>query len=137
MARPLTARSVTALAVMAAGCVIAACGGPAASLFGVQRSGSIPGADLRLVPSGDGHVTCNGHSHEIPDPLLIDAENLADALVAPATKGERLASGPHPVYTYVVTTPSGTFSFSDDSPHQGSTLYRLQAWVRKVARTVC
>ena len=75
--------------------------------------------------------------HELPDPLLIDAENLADAMTAPATKGERLPSGPRPVYTYVVTTPSGTFSFSDDTPHLGGTMRKLAAWVYTVTTTVC
>jgi hypothetical protein len=117
--------------------VLAACGGPAADLFAVTRSGSIPGADITVIPSGDGTVRCRGHRHELPDPLVITAENLADAIVVPATKGERLPSGPHPIYTYVVQTPSGTFSYSDESPHQGSTLYQLAAWVQTVVRTLC
>jgi hypothetical protein len=125
------------VALTAATVVLAACGGPAASLFGVQRSGSIPGADLKLVPSGQGTVTCDGHSHELPDPLLLTAENLADELTTPASKGERLPSGRHPVYTFVVVTPSGTFSYSDDSPHQGSVLHALAAWVFRVSRSVC
>jgi hypothetical protein len=106
-------------------------------VYKVIRSGSIPGADVTLVPSEDGTVRCDGHRHQLPDPLLLTAENLADQLQAPATRGERLRSGAHPIYTYVVTTPAGTFSYSDDSPHQGSALYALQAWVRKVVRTVC
>ena len=135
--RRLPRRGAGALACAAAAVLAAACGGPAADLYDVVRSGSIPGADLTVIPSGDGTVRCNGHRHELPDPLLLTAENLADALIAPANKGLRLRSGPRPIYTFVVTTPSGTFSYSDDSPHQGSTLYALQAWVRTVARTVC
>ena len=131
------ARGAAALACAAVALAAVACGGPAADIYEVIRSGSIPGADLTLVPSEDGTVRCDGHRHELPDPLLLTAENLADQLVARATKGERLPSGPHPIYTFVVTTPSGTFSYSDESPHQGSALYALQAWVRKVARTVC
>ena len=131
------ARGAAALACAALALAAVACGGPAADIYEVIRSGSIPGADLTLVPSEDGTVRCDGHRHELPDPLLLTAENLADQPVAPATKGERLPSGPHPIYTFVVTTPSGTFSYSDESPHQGSALYALQAWVRKVARTVC
>jgi hypothetical protein len=131
------ARGAAALACAAVALAAVACGGPAADIYEVIRSGSIPGADLTLVPSEDGTVRCDGHRHQLPDPLLLTAENLADQLVAPATKGERLPSGPHPIYTFVVTTPSGTFSYSDESPHQGAALYALQAWVRKVARTVC
>jgi hypothetical protein len=124
-------------AALCAALAVSACGGPAASLFGVIRSGSISGADITLVPSGDGTVMCDGHSHELPDPLLINAENLADGIAYAATRGERLPSGPRPVYTYVVTTPSGTFSFSDDTPHLGGTLRKFAAWVYTVVKTVC
>jgi hypothetical protein len=124
-------------APLLAAVALSACGGPAADLFEVTRSGSIPGADVQLIPSGDGSVRCNGHRHELPDPLLLTAENLADALVAPPVKGKRLRSGPDPIYTYVVGTPSGVISYSDDSPHQGATLHQLQAWALTVVRTVC
>jgi hypothetical protein len=130
--RALAAPAVVFVAVLAA-----ACGSPAADLFGVVRSGSIPGADVTLIPSGDGTVRCDGHRHELPDPLVLTAENLADEITTPASKALRLPSGPHPVYTYVVTTPSGVFSYSDDSPHQGSVLHQLQAWVLTVVKTVC
>jgi hypothetical protein len=128
-----------ALLLACAGAALAAsaCGGPAADLFAVARSGAIPGADVTLIASGDGTVRCNGHRHELPDPLLLTAENLADDVTTPASKGLRLRSGPHPVYTYVVDTPSGVFSYSDDSPRQSSTLRQLAAWVFKVAKTVC
>jgi hypothetical protein len=125
------------VASVAAVLALAACGSPAGDLFAVARSGSVPGADVTLIASGDGTVRCNGRRHQLPDPLLLTAENLADALTTPASKAERLPSGPRPVYTYVVSTPSGVFSYSDDSPHQGSTLQDLQAWVLSVARTVC
>ena len=133
----MPARAKIVAVSLSAALAASACGGPAASLYGVIRSGTIPGADITLVPSGDGTVKCDGRSHELPDPLLINAENLADAMAGPATKGVRLPSGPRPVYTYVVTTPSGTFSFSDDTPHLGATMRRLAAWVYTVATTVC
>jgi hypothetical protein len=117
--------------------VVVACGSPAADLFAVARSGSVAGADVTVIVSGDGTVRCNGHRHELPDPLLLTAENLADEITTPASKARRLPSGPHPVYTYVVDTPSGVFSYSDDSPRQGSVLEQLQAWTLKVVRTVC
>ena len=133
----MPARALIAAAALSVCLGASACGGPAASLYGVIRSGAIAGADITLVPSGDGTVKCDGHSHELPDPLLLDAENLADAMTAPATKGERLSSGPRPVYTYVVTTPSGTFSFSDDTPRLGGTMRKIAAWVYTVTTTVC
>lgn len=131
------ARLALAPACAALAVAVAACGSPAADLFAVARSGSVPGADVTVIPSGDGTVRCDGRRHELPDPLVLTAENLADEITTPASKALRLRSGPHPVYTYVVDTPDGVFSYSDDSPHQGSVLEQLQAWVLKVVRTVC
>jgi hypothetical protein len=113
----------------------AACGGPAADLYAVIRSGTIPGADITLVPSGDGTVLCDHRSFELPDNLLLTAENFD--LSYHAKRHEALPSGPNPVYTYVVRTPDGTFSYSDDSPHLGPELRALAAWTYTVAKTVC
>jgi hypothetical protein len=136
--RPRPRSLPAAVAVGAAALLlVSGCGGPAADLFAVARSGSVPGADVTLIPSGDGTVRCNGRRHELPDPLVLTAENLADDLTTPASKALRLPSGPHPVYTYVVSTPSGVFSYSDDSPRQSITLRHLQEWVLTVVRTVC
>ena len=131
------ARFALAPACAAVALVAAACGSPAADLFAIARSGSVPGADVTLIASGDGTVRCDGHRHELPDPLVLTAENLADEIATPASKALRLPAGPHPVYTYVVDTPDGVFSYSDDSPHQGTVLEQLQAWTLKVVRTVC
>jgi hypothetical protein len=131
-------RGLLGTAAMAgAAAALAACGGPAADLFGVQRSGTIPGADLQLVPSGDGSVKCDGRRRDLPDPLLLKAEFIADGIAKFAAKGSRLPSGPNPIYTYVVETPSGTFSFSDDSPHLPGPMRKLAAWARSVETTVC
>jgi hypothetical protein len=123
--------------VVVSAALLCACGGPAADLFAVQRSGSIPGANIRLIPSSDGLVTCNGKQGELSSSQLLDAENLAGGISPHAKRGAKYPSGPHPVYTYVVTSPAGTFSFSDDSPRQGLTLAKLQAFVQTVSKEVC
>jgi hypothetical protein len=131
------ARAGAALAALTAvtAVALAACGGPAADLFEVIRSGSIPGADVTLVPSGDGTVLCGHRRRELPDKLLLTAENFDFSYHA--SRHEALPSGPNPVYTYVVRTQDGTFSYSDDSPHLGPELRALAAWTYTVARTVC
>jgi hypothetical protein len=131
------ARFALAPACAAVALLATSCGSPAADLFAVARSGSVPGANVTLIASADGTVRCNGHRHELPDPLVITAENLADEIATPASKALSLPAGPHPVYTYVIDTPDGVFSYSDDSPHQGKVLEQLQAWTLKVVRTVC
>lgn len=127
--------TLLAIAAAIAAVTLSACGGPAADLFQVIRSGSIPGADITLVPSGDGSVLCGHRRHQLPDKLLLKAENFD--LRYHAKRHEALPSGPDPVYTYVVRTPDGYFSYSDDSPHLGKLLRALAAWTYTVAKHVC
>jgi hypothetical protein len=131
------ARLAAVLATAACAMTAVACqaGGPAADAFEVIRSGSIPGADITVVPVTDGTVLCNRHSHELPDKLLLTAENFD--FTYQSQKHLTLASGPHPVYTYVVRTADGTFSYSDDSPHLGPELRKLAAWTFTVVNDVC
>jgi hypothetical protein len=125
-----------ALAPLAIAAVaLGGCGGPAADLFEVIRSGAIAGADITVIPSGDGIVMCGNRSHELPDKLLLTAENFDFSYQA--GRSEKLSSGPDPVYTYVVRTPNGTFSYSDDSPHLGPELRALAAWTYTVVKSVC
>ena len=98
-----------------------ACGGPAAE--------PLRGDPQRHDPGRRHHAgaerrrdacKCDGHSHELPDPLLLTAENLADAMTRARDEGRAAALGPATRSTPTSsTTPSGTFSFSDDSPHLG------------------
>jgi len=127
------ASSLASLAIAAI--VLGGCGGPAADLFEVIRSGSIPGADIALVPSGDGTVLCGQRSRELPDKLLLRAENFD--FTYQANRHEALRAGRDPVYTYVVRTANGIFSYSDDSPHLGPELRALAAWTYTVVNSVC
>ena len=134
---PRRARAGASLAASLAIAAIAigACGGPAADLFEVIRSGSVPGADITLVPSGDGSVLCGHRRRQLPDKLLLTADNFD--LSYHAKRHQALPSGRNPVYTYVVRTPDGTFSYSDDSPHLGPQLHALAAWTFTVAKKIC
>jgi hypothetical protein len=123
--------------VSAAALGLAGCGGAAADLFAVTRSGSVPGADFMMIVSDDGTVTCNGSSRTLPSDLLINARGIADALEAPATAATALPSGPRPVFTYFVLTSGGRISFSDSSPHQPQVFYQLGLLTTQVARRVC
>ncbi|HEY5389007.1 MAG TPA: hypothetical protein VIJ83_00515 [Solirubrobacteraceae bacterium] len=128
-------RAAAVLAVAASAAAVAACGGPAADLFEVIRSGTVRGADITLVPSGDGTVLCNHRSVKLPDKLLLTAENFD--FTYHAKRHDAYPSGRNPVYTFVVRSQDGTFSFSDDSPHLGRELRALSAWSYTVAKTVC
>lgn len=130
------ARRVTA-AVTAAGLLLAGCGGPSADLFLVERTGTIPGARLKLLVSDDGTAQCNGaRKRELGSALLLDARELSRDL-DPAGGRRELAPGPNAVLRYFVRLEDGTVSFSDASRGLRPVDLRLAAFTREVAQRVC
>ena len=126
------AAAALALAVLAAGC-----GTPSADLFVVHRSGSIPEARLTLLVSDGGTVECNGRKHDLSDPLLLQARELARDLETPAGHGVRLAPGRDAVLSYDVRLEDGSVRFSDTSRGQPAAFRTLAFFVREVAQQAC
>jgi hypothetical protein len=123
---------------LAALLLLAGCGTPSADLFVVERSGSIPGASLRLLVSDGGTVTCNGGGErEMSDQQLLEARGLARDLAKYAKRDVVLGPGPNAVLTYHVRLEDGTVGFSDTSPGQPLVFRRLAAFTRDVAKSVC
>ena len=130
-------RTRLGLAALAA-IALTGCGSPASDIFEVERSGSIPDADLRIVVADDGTVRCNGGSPKnIGDPRLLDARELGRELTDTARGGRTLHAGPGSVLSYRVRLPSGTLNYSDSSAGQTKAMLQLQGFVRDVAQHVC
>jgi hypothetical protein len=130
-------RTRLGLAALAA-VVLAGCGSPASDIFEVERSGSIPDADLRIVVADDGTVRCNGGAPKnLGDPRLLDARELGRELTDTARGGRELHAGPGTVLSYRVRLPSGTLTYSDSSLGQTKAMLQLQGFVREVAQHVC
>jgi hypothetical protein len=130
-------RRATAAAALCAA-ALAGCGGPAGDLFEVERTGSIPGARVRLVVSDDGTARCNGSSpRAIGDPRLLTARELARGLDDAAVRGKHLSPAPGSILSYRVRTPGGIVTYSDSSRGQTKAMLQLQGFVRDVARNVC
>jgi hypothetical protein len=118
--------------------VLAGCGSPASDIFEVERSGSIPDADLRIVVADDGTVRCNGGAPKnMGDPRLLDARELGRELTDTARGGRTLHAGSGTVLSYRVRLPSGTLTYSDSSLGQTKAMLQLQGFVRDVAQHVC
>ena len=118
--------------------MLAGCGSPASDIFEVERSGSIPGADLRIVVADDGTVRCNGGAPKnMGDPRLLDARELGRELADTARGGRALHAGPGTVLSYRVRLPSGILTYSDSSAGQTKAMLQLQGFVRDVAIHVC
>jgi hypothetical protein len=116
----------------------AGCGTHPPDLFVLTRTGSIPGAGLRLLVRDDGVVHCNdGAAHQLPDPQLLDAREIARELADPASKHVSLPPGRGSVLHYRIRLEQGTVAFSDDSRGQTKEMFLAQRFARTAATQVC
>ncbi len=125
-------RSLLVLALLLAGC-----GGPAGDLFEVQRSGSDRAANLTLVVSDDGFVTCNGAKKTLPPELLLRARQLTRDMSPQAELNLQLPGGPGSVLTYKARMAAGSIAFSDTSRPLPQAFTELTVYTKDVAEQVC
>ena len=116
---------------------VVGCGGQAPDLFEVRRSGSDRNANLTLLVSDGGSVTCNGHEHPISNERLLDARQLARELAPQAELNLALPSGPTPVLSYRVRLAEGEVSFADTSRPLPQSFSKLTAFTADVSENVC
>jgi hypothetical protein len=123
--------------VLLATVLLAGCGGPAGDLFEVKRSGTDRNANLTLVVSDDGYVTCNGRRHELPPKLLLRARQLARDLSVQAELNLALPAGQDSVLAYKARMQAGTVAFSDTSRPLPASFTELTVYTKDVAEDVC
>ena len=127
-----------ALAGLLAAGLLAGCGAPSADLFVVTRSGKDKNANLKLLVSDDGTVTCNRRK---PVPMgakrLLDARELARDLEKQAALGLELPKEKGSILAYKVRLETGTVAFADTSRGLPKTFSRVEAFTADVARRVC
>jgi hypothetical protein len=128
-------RAATALLVSAV--LLAGCGTPAPDLFEVTRSGPDPNANVRMLVSDGGTVTCNGKQHPLDAERLLTARRLARDLVPQAELGLELPSGPGTQLSYRVRLEQGTVAFGDRSRDVPAPFNRLVAFTKDVTERVC
>ena len=115
-----------------------ACGGKAADLFVLTRTGAGPGASLRVVVGDAGDVACNRAARRsLPADKLLEARTLAREIEGDARRGVRYPGRPGGVLSYRVRSPDGTVAWSDTSRPLPSRYLRLAAFARRVSKDVC
>lgn len=126
-----------AAAAAALAAALAACGTAAPDLFVVQRSGSVPGADLHLLVS-DTSVRCNrGPERPLSSAQILEARELeTDLLDLQAGESPRSPSPPAQVFSFSVRTLEGVLRFADTAQRPG-VLPRLARFTRRIAIDVC
>jgi hypothetical protein len=122
-----------ASALVCAGCGLSV---KSADLFVLERTGQ--GHTLSLLVSDGGSIRCNGgRPKPIPDPLLLQARDLATNLDKDAKAKLALPAGPGSVYTYRLKLPDGTVSFSDTSAATHRELAPAELFAAQTAHSVC
>jgi hypothetical protein len=127
----------SAAAALATAAVLAGCGTPSPDLFEVRRSGADRNANLTMVVSDGGSVTCNGHSHPLDADRLLRAREVARALERQAALNLELPRGPGSQLSYRVRLEGGTVAFSDTSRDNPRSFLALAAFTKDVAERVC
>lgn len=117
--------------------VFAGCGTAPPDLFLVKRSGADRNANLELVVSDGGSVTCNGKEHPLDAERLLTARRLLRDMEPQAELGIDLPPGPGTELSYRATMEKGTIAFSDRSEHLPQTFLELAAFTKDVAERVC
>ena len=117
--------------------LLAGCGGPAGDLFEVKRSGADKAANLTLVVSDDGFVTCNGAKKTLPPDLLLRARQLTRDMSPQAELNLTLPAGRGTVLTYTARMAAGTITFSDSSRPLPQSFTELTVYTKDVAEQVC
>jgi hypothetical protein len=126
-----------AVAALTAAALAVGCGTEPADLFAVERSGPDPNANLKLVVSDGGSVSCDGKEHPLDADRLLTARQLERDLEKQAALGIELPRGPGTELSYRVAMESGTIAFSDRSPDVPRTFLRVAAFTKDVAERVC
>jgi hypothetical protein len=116
---------------------LAGCGSPAADLMVVERSGADRNANLTLLVSDDGTVTCNGRRHPIDGDRLLEARALTRALAELAELNLALPPGPGSVLSYRARMQAGTVAFSDTSRPLPPSFAELTAFTKDIGEDVC
>jgi hypothetical protein len=117
--------------------VVAGCGSEPADLFVVDRSGPDPAANLTMLVTDGGSVTCNGKQHALDADRLLRARQLTRDLSKQAELHLELPPGPNSNLSYKVRLEAGTVAFSDTSKGNPKSFFQLAAFTKDVSERVC
>jgi hypothetical protein len=129
-------RSSAAAVLVAVG--LAGCGLNVQSpdLFLLTRTGQ--GKSLTLLVNDGGTIRCNGGaSKSLPDPLLLQARDLANSLDADAKSKLRIPAGVRSVFSYTVKLADGAISFPDTAANNHNELAQAELFTAQAAQGPC
>jgi len=106
-------------------------------LFLVTRTGA-QGQKLSLLVNDGGTISCDGGKPKnLPDPLLLQARDLASSLNDDVTAKLRFPNSARSVYSYTIKVQNGTMSFPDTAALSRKELSALELFVVQAAANPC
>ena len=106
-------------------------------LFLVIRSNA-EGQKLSLLVNDGGTISCNGGKPKnLPDPLLLQARDLASTLNNDVSAKLRFPASARSVFSYTVRVQNGTMSFPDTAALSRKELSDLELFVVQAAANPC
>lgn len=131
--------SLPAAALACAAAVAAAgCGGDYSDLLAVQRSGSLPDAEVSFVINDGGTIRCDGGEEQpLPSKLLLETRDIVDALRLQFEEQTSYPRSPSALLRFEAETADGEMAFSDVDGRRGEDVGRLILLVRRTAQQMC
>ena len=106
-------------------------------LFLVTRTGA-QGHKLSLLVNDGGTISCDGGKPKnLPDPLLLQARDLATKLSDDVSAKLRFPKSSRSVYSYTVKVQNGTMYFPDTAALSRKELSDLELFVVQAAANPC
>ena len=127
-----------ALAVLLLLTALAACGVEIQQpdLFLLKRVGE--GKTLTMLVNDSGTISCNGEkSRMLPDPLLLQARDLAGTLDKDAQTKLNLPVPANSVFLYSIRLQDGTISFPDTAASKHTELAQAELFATQAAAQAC
>ena len=128
-----------AVAAVLAAALLAGCGFDVQEpdLFLVTRAGA-HGQKLSLLVNDGGKISCNGGKPKnLPDPLLLQARDLATSLNSDVNSKLRFPPSARSVYSFTVKVQNGTLFFPDTAADSRKELADLELFVVQAATNPC
>jgi hypothetical protein len=105
-------------------------------LFVLTRTGQ--GQRLTLLFNDSGTVACNGGAAKtLPDPLLLEARDLATTLNNDAKAGLHIAAPANSVFYYTIKLQNGTVAFPDTAGARRPELAQAEQLALNAAQQGC
>lgn len=106
-------------------------------LFTLTRTGQ--GQHLSLLVNDSGTIRCNGgKTKSLPDPLLLDARDLADQLNTDAKSKLHIPPpAANSVFSFKITLQNGSLSFSDTAARSRPEFARAELFAVQAAQGPC